>query len=71
MEDISAKRDARRKRILENAERRLLKIIGQKNNIESEGKHVFVTTVLFMNVPIGFVQLIVITLNITGDLLIL
>ncbi|XP_012152230.1 uncharacterized protein LOC100878273 isoform X1 [Megachile rotundata] len=36
MEDINAKRDARRKRILENSEKRLLKITGRNNAIVSE-----------------------------------
>ncbi|XP_076232094.1 uncharacterized protein LOC143177796 [Calliopsis andreniformis] len=34
MEDINAKRDVRRRRILENSERRLLKITGRNNNTE-------------------------------------
>ncbi|CAK9821721.1 hypothetical protein ANTRET_LOCUS399 [Anthophora retusa] len=36
MEDISAKRDARRRRILENSEKRLLKITGKNGSNESE-----------------------------------
>ncbi|XP_054008021.1 uncharacterized protein LOC128892011 [Hylaeus anthracinus] len=36
MEDINAKRDARRRRILENSERRLLKITGRNGNTRSE-----------------------------------
>ena len=36
MEDINAKRDARRRRILENSEGRLLKITGRNSNTESE-----------------------------------
>lgn len=39
MEDINAKRDARRRRILENSEGRLLKITGRNGNAESEGTH--------------------------------
>lgn len=39
MEDIIAKRNARMKRILENSERRLLKITGRDNAHESNGKH--------------------------------
>ena len=38
MEDINAKRNARRKRILENSEKRLSKITGRDENNESEGK---------------------------------
>lgn len=40
MEDINAKRNARRKRILENSEKRLLKITGRDENNESEAKGV-------------------------------
>lgn len=36
MGDVNARRDARRRRILENSERRLLKITGRDNNVESE-----------------------------------
>ncbi|KOX67679.1 hypothetical protein WN51_08048 [Melipona quadrifasciata] len=39
MEDINAKRNARRKRILENSEKRLLKITGRDEDNESEGKY--------------------------------
>lgn len=38
MEDINAKRDARRKRILENSEKRLLKIAGRNSAIVAEGQ---------------------------------
>lgn len=41
MGDVNARRDARRRRILENSERRLLKITGRDNNVESEGKRFF------------------------------
>ncbi|CAD1474733.1 unnamed protein product, partial [Heterotrigona itama] len=40
MEDINAKRNARRKRILENSEKRLSKITGRDENNESEAKGV-------------------------------
>lgn len=43
MEDINAKRDARRKRILENSEKRLLKITGRNSAIVPEGKYNFLT----------------------------
>lgn len=39
MEDINAKRNARRRRILENSEKRLLKITGRDNDNESKGKY--------------------------------
>lgn len=38
MDDIHAKRNARRRRILENSESRLSKITGRDNNSEPEGK---------------------------------
>ncbi|KAF3422827.1 hypothetical protein E2986_13168 [Frieseomelitta varia] len=40
MEDINAKRNARRKRILENSEKRLSKITGRNEDNESEAKSV-------------------------------
>lgn len=39
MEDINAKRNARRRRILENSEKRLLKITGRDNDAELKGKY--------------------------------
>lgn len=39
MEDINAKRNARRRRILENSEKRLLKITGRDNDNESKSKY--------------------------------
>lgn len=39
MEDVNAKRNARRRRILENSEKRLLKITGKDDNNKSKGNH--------------------------------
>ncbi|KOC65927.1 hypothetical protein WH47_12726 [Habropoda laboriosa] len=46
MEDINAKRDARKRRILENSEKRLLKITGKNGSNELEGlsSQLFVAT---------------------------
>jgi len=39
MAEINAKREARRRRILENSESRLHRITGRVNPIEIKGKH--------------------------------
>lgn len=48
MEDINARRNARRRRILENSEKRLLKITGRDNDNESKGKYNLLIFISFL-----------------------